>query len=161
MKALKILLAVLAVTALPVQAAEFKLGFINIERVYREAGASVAIYKKLEKEFLERRTELAKMESRAKELEGFLSKSNLPADDRKRYEREYAGLDRDYRAKSRELNEDFNQRRNEEFTGVTERANRLLKQIAEREQYDLILQEAAYINPKYDLTPKLLKELDK
>ncbi|AUH50933.1 outer membrane protein chaperone [Chromobacterium sp. ATCC 53434] len=161
MKALKWWLAVLSVAALPVHAADFKLGFINIERVYREAGASVTIYKKLDKEFASRRDELKKMESRAKELESMLGKSSLSADDRKRYEREYAGLDRDYRAKSRELAEDYNQRRNEEFASVTERANRVVKDIAQREQYDLILQEAVYINPKFDLTPQVLKELDK
>ena len=161
MKALKWWLAVLSVAALPVHAADFKLGFINIERIYREAGVSVAIYKKLDKEFSSRRDELKKMETRAKDLESMLAKNSLSPDDRKRYEREYAGLDRDYRAKSRELAEDYNQRRNEEFAGVTERANRAVKEIAQRENYDLILQEAVYINPKFDLTPQVLKELDK
>jgi outer membrane protein len=87
------------------------------------------------------------MEKRAKELEGLLAKSTLSIDDRKRYEREYAGLDRDYQAKGRELSEDFNQRRNEEFASVQERANRVLRQIADREQYDLILQDVVYVNP--------------
>ncbi|OWY40205.1 outer membrane protein chaperone [Xenophilus sp. AP218F] len=154
-------LAVAALPALPVQAGDFKLGFINIERVYREAGASVAIYKKLDAEFSDRRAALRKMEARAKDLESLLGKSNLSQDDRKRYEREYAGLDRDYRAKLREFNEDFTQRRNEEFAGVTERANRLIREIAERDKYDLILQDAVYVNPKFDLTPQVLKELDK
>ncbi|UTH73469.1 OmpH family outer membrane protein [Chromobacterium sp. IIBBL 290-4] len=164
MKAWKQWLAVLSLAALPVlptHAADFKLGFINVERIYREAGASIAIYKKLDQEFAVRRDELKKMEARAKDLESQLGKNSLSQDDRKRFEREYASLDRDYRAKSREFGEDYNQRRNEEFAGVTERANRALKDIAQREQYDLILQEAAYINPKYDLTPQVLKELDK
>jgi outer membrane protein len=59
------------------------------------------------------------------------------------------------------LAEDFNLRRNEEFASVQERANRTIKQIAEREQFDLILQDAVYINPKYDITAKVLKELEK
>ncbi|OHX10721.1 OmpH family outer membrane protein [Chromobacterium sphagni] len=161
MKALKWWLAVLSVAALPVHAADFKLGYINVERIYREAGASIAIYKRLDKEFADRREDMKKMEARAKELETLLGKNSLPQEDRKRYEREYASLDRDYRAKSREIAEDYNQRRNEEFAGVTERANRLVKEIAAREQYDLILQDAVYINPKFDLTPQVLKELDK
>ncbi|KUM01890.1 OmpH family outer membrane protein [Chromobacterium subtsugae] len=161
MKALKWWLAVLSVAALPVHAADFKLGYINVERIYREAGASIAIYKKLDKEFADRREAMKQMEARAKELETLLGKNSLQQEDRKRYEREYASLDRDYRAKTRELAEDYNQRRNEEFAGVTERANRLVKEIAAREQYDLILQDAVYINPKFDLTPQVLKELDK
>ncbi|MBV8678895.1 MAG: OmpH family outer membrane protein [Aquitalea sp.] len=154
-------IAALALVAVQANAADFKLGFVNIERVYREAAPAIAIQKKLDKEFADRRAELRKMEGRAKELEGLMSKSNLSIDDRKRYEREYAGLDRDYRAKARELSEDFNQRRNEEFASVQERANRVLKQIADREQYDLILQDVVYVNPKFDLTSKVLKELDK
>ncbi|AXE31692.1 outer membrane protein chaperone [Chromobacterium phragmitis] len=161
MKAWKWWLAALSVAALPAHAADFKLGFVNIERIYREAGASIAIYKKLDKEFAGRRDELKKMETRAKDLESQLAKNSLSPDDRKRFEREYASLDRDYRAKSRELAEDYNQRRNEEFAGVTERANRMVKDIAQRENYDLILQDAVYINPKFDLTPQVLKELDK
>lgn len=154
-------LAALALVSLQVSAADFKLGFVNIERVYREAAPAIAIQKKLDKEFADRRAELKGMEKRAKELEGLLAKNNLSIDDRKRYEREYAGLDRDYQAKARELSEDFNQRRNEEFASVQERANRVLRQIADREQYDLILQDVVYVSPKYDLTDKVLKELDK
>ncbi|MEN3032323.1 OmpH family outer membrane protein [Chromobacterium amazonense] len=161
MKAWKWWLAMLSVAAMPVHAADFKLGYINVERIYREAGASIAIYKKLDKEFSDRREELKKMETRAKDLESQLGGNSLSQDDRKRFEREYASLDRDYRAKSRELAEDYNQRRNEEFAGVTERANRMVKEIAQRENYDLILQDAVYINPKFDLTPQVLKELDK
>lgn len=157
----KCLIAGLAMVSLQASAADFKLGFVNIERVYREAAPAIAIQKKLDKEFGDRRAELNKMAKRAKELEGLLAKSTLSIDDRKRYEREYAGLDRDYQAKARELSEDFNQRRNEEFASVQERANRVLRQIADREQYDLILQDVVYVNPKYDLTGKVLKELEK
>lgn len=142
-------------------AADFKFGYVNTERIYREAAPAQAIQKKLEREFADRRNELKKMEARARDLEAQLGRANLPAADRKKAEREMAGLDRDYRAKAREFSEDFNQRRNEEFAAVQERANRLLRQIAEKEQYDLILQDAVYVNPKYDLTPKVLKELEK
>lgn len=156
-----VVFAALSLMSAVVFAADFKFGYVNTERIYREATPSLAIQKRLEKEFSARRDELKKMESRGKELQALLSRNSLSADDRKRYEREYASLDRDWRARSRELAEDFNQRRNEEFAAVQERANQLLKQIAQREQYDLILQDAVYVNPKYDLTDKLLKELGK
>lgn len=139
----------------------FKFGYVNTERIYREASPSLSIQKKLDKEFNGRRNELQKMEARGKELQSLLSRGNLSIEERKRYEREYASLDRDWRARTRELAEDFNQRRNEEFASVQERANQLLKQIAEQGQYDLILQDAVYVNPKYDLTDTLLKALGK
>ncbi|MGR2682869.1 OmpH family outer membrane protein [Chromobacterium haemolyticum] len=161
MKALLWAAAIVSAVAMSAQAAELKIGYVNTERIYREAAPAIAIQKRLDKEFSERRNELNKMEARGKELESQLAKSSLSPDDRKRYEREYAALDRDYRTKRRELLEDFNQRRNEEFASVQERANRALKQLAEREQYDLILQDVVYVNPKYDLTPKVLKELER
>ncbi|AXK40087.1 OmpH family outer membrane protein [Crenobacter cavernae] len=142
-------------------AADLKIGYVQIERIYREAAPAVAIQKKLEKEFGERRTELKRLSDRAKDLENQLSRSSLSDRDRKQAEREYAGLDRDYRAKAREFSEDFNQRRNEEFSGVQERANRAVKQIAEREQFDIVLQDAVYVSPRIDLTAKVLKELEK
>lgn len=162
MKTVRLLLAsALVAVSFGSTAAELKLGYINTERVYREAAPAVLVMKKLEKEFSDRRTELKKMEARAKDLATILGKSSLNIADRKQYEREMAALDRDYRAKGRELAEDFNLRRNEEFAAVQERANRTIKQIAEREQFDLILQDAVYINPKYDITAKVLKELEK
>lgn len=161
MKALITGVAVFAAMALPVQAADFKLGFINTERIYREAAPAIAIQQKLDKEFATRRNELKQMEDRGKDLEALLNRNDLSTDDRKKDERELASLDRDYRAKARELSEDFNQRRNEEFASVQERANRIVKQIAEKEQFDLILQDAVYVNPKYDLTSQVLKELAK
>lgn len=148
--------------SMTVAAQELKIGFINTERIYSEAAPSIAIQKKLESEFGDRRAALKKMADRAKELEKILSRgSALSENERKQDERELAALERDYQAKLREFSEDFNQRRNEEFAAVQERANRVVKEIAVREQYDLIVQDAVYVNPRIDLTPKVLKELEK
>jgi outer membrane protein len=43
---------------------------------------------------------------------------------------------------------------------VLERANKVVKQVAEAEKYDVILQEAVYINPKHDITDKVLRALN-
>ncbi|HJV06149.1 MAG TPA: OmpH family outer membrane protein [Chromobacteriaceae bacterium] len=161
MNPLKWCIVGVALLAAQTQAADFKFGFINTERVYREAAPAIAIQNKLDKEFSGRRGDLKKMETRARDLESKLAKNGLSSDERKRSERELAALDRDYRAKTREFSEDFTQRRNEEFASIQERANRAIKQIAEREHYDLILQEAVYVDPKFDLTAKVLKELEK
>jgi outer membrane protein len=59
----------------------------------------------------------------------------------------------------REYREDLNLRRNQELAALFERANRVIKQIAEAEKFDLILQEAVYRNPRIDITDKVLKAL--
>ncbi|WP_028534447.1 OmpH family outer membrane protein [Paludibacterium yongneupense] len=162
MKSMKTFLAVVGL-ALATQsvAADFKLGYVKIERIYSEATPAIAIQKKLEAEFADRRAELKRMEARGKELQALLAGTTLNGADRKNDERELDSLDRDYRAKVREMAEDFNQRRNEEFATLLDKANRVLKVIAERGQFDLILQDAVYVSPKYDLTDQVLKELDK
>jgi len=43
---------------------------------------------------------------------------------------------------------------------LLERANRIVKQVAEAEKYDAVFQEAVYINPKFDITEKVIKALN-
>jgi outer membrane protein len=68
--------------------------------------------------------------------------------------------DRDFQRKRREFQEDLNARKNEELQQVLERANKVVKQVAEAEKYDLILQEAVYVNPKHDITEKVIRVLN-
>jgi outer membrane protein len=68
--------------------------------------------------------------------------------------------DREFQRKRREFQEDLNARKNEELNQVLERANKVVKQVAEQEKYDIILQEAVYINPKHDITDKVIKALN-
>lgn len=145
---------------LPAQAADIKLGYVNTERVYREALPALNAQKKLEKEFAIREAELKRLAARGKELESAVAKSK-PGEDRKALERELSSVEREYAAKLRDFRDDLNQRRNEEYAAVQERANRIIRAIADREQFDLILQDVVYINPKYDITTKVLKELEK
>jgi outer membrane protein len=142
-------------------AAEMKIGYVNTERVYREAAPALNAQKKLEREFASREAELKKLAARGKELEAQLAKGKPSDGERRAMERELASVDREYQAKSRDFREDLNQRRNEEFAAVQERANRVIKQLAEREQFDLILQDVVYVSGKMDITPKVLKELEK
>ena len=81
--------------------------------------------------------------------------------DRARRQRELTDLDKDYQRKQREFREDLNQRRNEELAVVLERANKVIKQIAEIEKYDIVFQEAVYASPRIDITDKVLKALNK
>ncbi len=155
------LLGTLLGSAASLQAADLKIGFVNTERLYKDAAPSVQIWKKLDKEFGPRDAELKKLLSRGRELESTFVKLPANSPDRKNIERELASVDREYQAKLREYRDDMNQRRNEEFTAIQERANRIIRQIAEREQFDLILQDAVYASPKLDITVKVLKELEK
>lgn len=153
---------VLALLAAPAAfAAEYKIGFVNTERIFREAAPAVKALKKIEKEFAPRDAELQKMAKQAKDLQTLLEKENvtMSESDRRNKEQDLARINRDFQRMQREFREDLNLRKNEELAGVLERANRVIQQIAESEKFDLILQEAVYKSPRIDITDKVLKGL--
>jgi outer membrane protein len=142
-------------------AADLKVGFIDAERINRESVPAERATKKLEKEFAPREQELRKMEQQIKAVQGQLEKDGLTMSetDRRNREQELGRLTREFQRLQREFREDLNLRRNEELAALFERANKVIKQIAEAEKFDLIIQEAVYRSARIDLTDKVLKAL--
>ncbi len=143
------------------QAADFRVGVVDTERVLRESAPAMKAEKKIEKEFSGRDQEIKKMMKQAKELQASIEKegSALPDADRRNKERELTSLNVNLQRMQREFREDLNLRKNEELSIVLEQANKAIKAIAETENYDLILQEAVYRNPRIDITDKVIKHL--
>ena len=141
--------------------AELKIGFIDADRINRESAPAERATKKLEKEFAPREQELRRIEGQIKSLQGQLEKDGLTMSDsdRRTKETELGRQTREYQRLQREFREDLNLRRNEELAALFERANRVIKQVAESEKYDLIVQEAVYRSPRIDITEKVLKAL--
>ncbi len=143
------------------QAADLKIGFIDGEKINRDSAPAERATKKLEKEFAPREQELRKLEVQIKALQGQLEKDGLTMSesDRRTKETELGRQTREYQRLQREIREDFNLRRNEELAALFERANKVIKQIAEAEKFDLIVQEAVYRSQRIDITDKVLKAL--
>jgi len=145
-----------------VLAQEIKLGFVNTERIFREAATAKQAQAKLEQEFSRREKELVdngnslKMASERFEREA----PTLAESQRTARQKQLLDQDREFQRKRREFQEDLNARKNEEQQIVVERANRAVKQVAEAEKYDVIFQEAVYIHPKHDITDKVIKALN-
>ncbi len=139
-----------------------RIGFVNLERILRDAAPAQRAQKKIEMEFSKRDQELAKMAEQLKKLQETLDKNavTMAETERQRREREVNDTNREFQRKQREFREDLNQRRNEELASVLERANRAVRQIAEAEKYDIVLQEAVWANPRIDITDKVIKALD-
>ncbi|HCY14569.1 MAG: hypothetical protein A2Z93_12850 [Curvibacter sp. GWA2_64_110] len=148
--------------AFPAQAQEFRLGYVNLDRIIREAVPAKNAQAKLEQEFSRREKELQELgvsiKSAAEKLER--EAPTLSEGQRTSRQKQLVEQDRDFQRKRREFQEDLNARRNEELQQVFERANRVVKQLADAEKYDLILQEAVYVNPKHDITDKVIKALN-
>jgi len=158
---LVVLLGSLA-AAVPAQAQEFRAGFVNTDRIFREANTAKAAQAKLEQEFSRREKELVDMGNSLKSAtEKFEREAPTMAESqRTARQRQLVDQDREFQRKRREFQEDLGARKNEELGQVLERANRVVKQVAEQEKYDVILQEAVYINPKHDITDKVIKAMN-
>jgi outer membrane protein len=143
-------------------AQELKIGYVNSERVLREAAPAKAAQTRLETEFGKREKELAEQGARLKAAAERLEKEapTLAETERARRQRELVEQDRDMQRRRREFQEDLTQRKNEELAAVVERANRVIKQIFEQEKYDVILQEAIFAGPRVDITEKVIKALN-
>jgi outer membrane protein len=157
-----ILLLGLSMLAMPALAQEFRLGFVSLDRIIKEAVPAKNAQAKLEQEFSRREKDLqalgATLKSQADQLER--EAPTLSESQRANRQKQLIELDRDFQRKRREFQEDLNTRRNEELQQVFERANRVVKQVADTEKYDLILQEAVYVNPKHDITDKVIRALN-
>ena len=164
LRTLKMLVAaaLLAGTAAGVSAQELKIGYVNSDRVLRDAIPAKAAQAKLEAEFSKREKDLNELAQRLKAASDRLDKDapTLAETERVRRQRELVDQDRELQRKRREFQEDLNQRKNEELASVVERANKVVKQIYDSEKYDLILQEAVFWSPKVDITDKVIKALN-
>ena len=142
--------------------AEFKAGFVNTDRIFREANAAKSAQTKLEQEFSKREKELISLRDNLKRSsEAFERDAPTMAESQRiAKQRDLVDQDREFQRKSREFQEDLGNRKNEELTRVLEQANKVVQQVAESEQYDVILQEAVYVNPKHDITEKVIKALN-
>ena len=143
------------------QAADFRVGVVNTERILRESAPAIKAEKKIEKEFSGRDQEIKKLIKQAKELQSFMDKDGkaLPDVDYRNKERELTAMNVNLQRMQREFREDLNLRKNEELAIVLEQANKAIQTIAETEKYDLILQEAVYRNPQIDITDKIIRHL--
>lgn len=155
-------LAAVAALASPAWAQDLKIGYVNSERVLRDAAPAKAAQLKLEGEFGRREKELQDATTRLKAAADKLDKDGptLSEAEKSRRQRELVEQDREIQRKRREFQEDLNVRKNEELAQVLEKANRVIKQIFDQEKYDLILQEVVFAGPRVDITDKVIKALN-
>ena len=144
--------------------AQSHIGFVSLERILREAPVAQRAQKKIEQEFAKRDQELARMADQLKKSQERLERNavTMSESDRQKGEKEFGELNREFQRKQRQFREDLTQRRNEELGAVIERANRVVKQIAEAEKLDLVLQneQVVWASTRIDITDKVIKALE-
>lgn len=143
--------------------AQSKVGFVSLERILREAPAAQRAQKKIEQEFSKRDQDLRKAAEQLKKMQENLERNavTMPESDRQKGEREFADLNREFQRRQREFREDLDQKRREELSGVLERANRAVREIAEVEKLDIVFQneQVVWASPRIDITDRVIKAL--
>lgn len=144
------------------QAEEFRVGFVNTDRILKEANSAKQAQTKLEQEFAKREKELVDQGNTLKNASDKFEREapTLSESQRNARQKQLMDQDRDFQRKRREFQEDLNNRKNEELQTVLDRANRVVKQVAEAEKYDMVLQEVVYVNPKHDITDRVIRALN-
>lgn len=156
------LVLVASFCAVSAQAEEVKIGFVSTDRVLKEAATAKAAQAKLEQEFSKREKDLTDLGASIKATADKFEREapTLPEAQRVTRQKQLLEQDRDFQRKRREFQEDLNARKNEELQQVIARANKAIKEIAAAEKYDIIFQDAVYVNPKIDMTDKVIKALN-
>ena len=146
----------------PALAAEFKVGFVSTDRIFQEADAAKTAQIKLEAEFSKRQKKIEQLGEAVQETSKKLERDapTLSEAQRIQRQRDLVQMDQDFQRERREFQEDLALRKNEELQKVLEMANKVIKDVAKVENYDLILQEAVYMNPKHDITARVLRDLN-
>ncbi|HPT49580.1 MAG TPA: OmpH family outer membrane protein [Accumulibacter sp.] len=158
-------LLVAMIASLPVSYAsavdQLKVGYVNTQRLFRDAPAAVRAAKKIEQEFSKRDQDLQRLAKQVQGLQESLEKNALTMSEteRRTKEKDLGELSRDFQRKQREFREDLNLRQNEENAAIIEKANKAIKQLADSEKYDLIVQDVVWVSPKLDITDKVIKAL--
>jgi outer membrane protein len=152
----------LAVCAAGAMAQESRIAYVNTQRITAESGPAKTAQAKLEQEFSKRQKELTDGQASLKSFSDKFERDapTLTETQRVARQKEFAELNRDFQRKQREFQEDLNGRRNEELQQVLDKANKAVKQVADAEKYDLVVQEVVYTNGKHDITDKVLKILN-
>lgn len=152
-----------AVAATSASFTSTKVGFVNTQRILRDSEPAIAILKKIDDEFMKRNDELQKsINDLRNKVQKFEKDAPVMAEsERSRNQRELGNLDIEVQRKQRELQEDYNRRRNEEFGMIVEKANEAIKRIAEKENFDLIIQDAITVSPRVDITDQVIQSLAK
>lgn len=156
------LVAAFAVCGAAASAQESKVAFVNTQRITSESAPAKAATAKLEQEFSKRQKDLGDLQASLKSMGEKFERDAPTMSESQRVSRqkEIGEQSRDFQRKQREFQEDLNARRNEELQQVLDKANKAVRQVAEAEKIDLVVQEAVFFSSKTDITDKVLKILN-
>ena len=138
-----------------------KIGFVNPVRLLELSPQGEKALRSLEEEFRPRDQELIDLREKVLALEVELDKNRLvlQASEIKKSQREIDSIRRKIKRDQQEAREDYNIRRNEELAKLQRLVREMIVTIANEDGFDLIVEQAVYVNNRIDLTERVLQRL--
>lgn len=158
-------IVVLALIAAPLAAHAEKIAVVDMQSVFEQLPQREAVANQLKIEFGDRVAEVQKTQE---ELRSLLEKQQRDAalmSDTQKTElvRKMESLKSELQLKGKALDEDMRRRQGEEQNKILVKVQQVINQIAEKEQFDLVIQRGAviYVKPTSDISSKVVDALSK
>lgn len=145
-------------------AAQLKIGYVDAQRVLKQAPQAQAMLDKLEKEFEPRKEKVMNTQDKLQRVEDKLSRDGdiMSDSERIKIQHQAVTLRRNLKRDQQDFQDDLNMRRNEELGKLQNLVNQAIRKIGGEGNYDLILYDGiAYAKNSLDLTDKVLDYLAK
>ena len=157
------LIAALLIALYSTTALAEKIGYVDARRLVDESPQGKAQLKALEDEFSARNREIkAKFELyRAKESDLEKNSVLMPQSEQDEKRAELARMQRELKRDRRDYNEEYNAKRGSGLASLQKLISDAIIFVAERDNYDLIVQDAVYASNSINLTDDVLEELTK
>ncbi len=156
---------VLVLLGAPLAAQAEKIAVVDMQAVFEQLPQREAVNKTLKAEFGDRVAAVQKMQD---ELRDMLEKQQRDAalmSDAQKTElvRKMESIKAELQLKGKALDEDMRRRNGEEQNKLLVEVQKTINEIAEKEQYDVVLQRGAviYVKPTSDISSKVVDALSK
>jgi outer membrane protein len=139
----------------------FKVGYVSLDRLIAESTPAKKARMSLDKEFKSREKALEKNATNLRDAQQKYEKDFPSLTDEQRAARESA-IGKSIEAFEMErasFETDLSNAQNKLLQDLLRNANNVIRQIAEKDGYDLVVQEAVYIKPEYDMTQRVIDQL--
>lgn len=154
--------ALFLLMATSLEAAELKVGVVSMQRLLTQAPQIEVINAKMQKQFTAPKEALQKEAADIKELEKEIKRNELMMSEGKLEDakRDYVQRIQKFREKEAGLSRELKTVQNQELGAFQAVIGNVLKKLAEKEKFDLILADGVlYAAPKLDITDKVLDAL--
>ena len=144
------------------QAQPLKIGYINIDHLVSSSPQFIQANQVVIKAFQPQEKQLLALRKRIQSSADTFNKNSktLTQSERKTEIKKIANLERQLKQQARTLKKQLNLKNEQELSKIQDLINRVIKQVAEDQNFDLILyQEVAYVSKKINITPVISQKL--